>query len=81
VRRGNRLGVRLQPAEGVEHAAVLLAADQGAFVMLAVDLHQGRTDLLQQGDAARLVIDEGARLASRVCVRRRISGPSASIPF
>ena len=61
---------------------MLFGGDQGAVVVLAVNLDQRCADLAEQRDADGLVVDEGAGLAvDRSATRRRISAPPASIPF
>ena len=54
-------GLRFEPAEGIDQAAVGRRLDQRALVMLAVDLHQRRADGLERLHAHRLVVDQGAR--------------------
>ena len=50
-------------AEGIEGRAMGGDVDQGAVVVLAVDLDHELADALQQGGGDRLVVDEGARTA------------------
>ena len=52
-----------EPTKGVDERAVLGGVDEGAVVVLAVDLHQRRADLAHGLDADGLVIDEGAGAA------------------
>ena len=56
-------GVAVQPAEGIEQAAMRRGVDQRAVVMLAVDFDQRRAEALQHLHADRLVVDEGAGAA------------------
>ena len=50
-------------AEAVEQFAMRARVDQGALVVLAVDLDQRTADVAHQRDAGRLVVDEDARAA------------------
>ena len=59
--RGDLGRVRLEPAEGIEQAAVGGGIDQRALVVLAVDLDQRAAEFLQHLHAHRLIVDEGAR--------------------
>ena len=52
-----------EAAEGVDEGAMLGGVDEGAVVVLAVDLHQGGADLTHGLHADRLVIDECAGAA------------------
>ena len=53
-------GVGVDPAIGVEQRAVRCGIDEGAFVMLAVNLDQSRAERAQHLHADRLVVDERA---------------------
>ena len=57
---GDGLDLGGEAAEGVEDGPVRDGIDQGAVVVLAMDLDQGRADGLEHLDAHRLVVDEGA---------------------
>ncbi len=52
-----------QAVEGVEQGAVGAGFDQGAVIVLAVDLDQRAADLAEQRGGDRLVVDEGAAAA------------------
>jgi hypothetical protein len=49
--------------EAIEQFAMRARVDQGALVVLAMDLDQGTTDITHQRDAGRLVVDEDPRAA------------------
>ena len=53
----------IEATEGVQKAAMRRGIDQSAVVVLAVDLHQRRAELLHHLNADRLVVDEGAGAA------------------
>src|SRR6516165_10719278 len=55
----------VEPAEGIEQPAVCGRLDQRAFVVLAVDFHQGRSQRTQHLAAYRLVVDERAGASVR----------------
>ena len=59
----HRAGVVIEPAIGIEQAAVRSGIDQRAGVVLAVNLDQRRAKRLQRLHADRLVVDEGAGAA------------------
>jgi hypothetical protein len=59
----DRSSVVLEPAIGVEQAAMGAGIDQGAGVVLPMDLDQRGAERLQRLDADRLVVDEGAGAA------------------
>ena len=48
------------PAERVQHVPMGARIDQGALVVLAVDLHQRPANIAHQRHAGRLVVDEDA---------------------
>ena len=56
-------GIGLQARIGIEQAAMGRRIDQRAGVVLAVDFHQRRTEILQRLHADRLIVDEGAGAA------------------
>ena len=56
-------GVGVDAAIGVQQGAMRRGVDEGAFVVLAVNLDQSRSQRAQDLDADRLVVDEGARAA------------------
>ena len=65
---GDGLHLGGKAAEGVENGPVGHGIDEGAVVVLAMDLDQGRADGLQHLDAHGLVVDEGAGAAVGVAV-------------
>ena len=56
-------GVVLDAAIGVEQRAMGRRIDEGALVVLAVNLDQGRAERAQHLHADRLIVDEGAGAA------------------
>ena len=56
-------GVVLDAAKRVEQRAMGRRLDEGAVVVLAVDLHQSRAERAQHLHAHRLIVDEGAGAA------------------
>ena len=56
---GDLLALRPEIAEGIEQPTTMRDVEQGAIVMLAMDLGHEPADLAQQRDARRLVVDEG----------------------
>ena len=56
--RGQHIGLRLEPAIGVEQPAMAGGVDQRPLVVLAVNLDEGRAEALEHLDADGLVVDE-----------------------
>ena len=59
----DRRGIVIEPAIGVEQAAMRASIDQGAGVVLAMNFNERGAQGLQRLHADRLVVDEGAGAA------------------
>src|SRR4029077_2065195 len=57
---GHARGLCAQAAEGIDQVAMSARIDQGAVVVLAMDLDQGLTDLAQQLHAHAGVVEKSA---------------------
>ena len=75
----NLRGLALQPAEGIEQAAMGRGIDQRAVVMLAVDFDQRAPRLFSTCTPTGWSLTKARVRPSASCTRRRISSSSAAM--